>query len=420
MSEKPRVRLHNQGWLTADATQKVMTLLNARQPDCARFVGGCVRNALMGAPVKDVDIATQLEPDIVIETLTAASVNVHKTGYEHGTVTAVCKGQTFEITSLRRDVETDGRRAVIAYTTDWTEDAQRRDFRVNALYASADGWVHDPIGHGLEDLEARRIVFIGDPLARIREDYLRILRFFRFNAWYGRGEPDRAGLEACAELSPGLKTVSSERVWSELQRLLEASDPRRSIKAMADLGVMDELLPDAWGLALFNELVAIELAAGLSPDAIVRLLSFYSRDEQVLVHLADRLRMSNAEKRRMLAAAHDETPLRPDMDASRIRQALYLLGEQAFRDRVRLVWAASSSKAPFSRWFQLYKAADGWRRPSFPICGEDVIAAGVAPGPHIGEVLRRVEAWWVVNDFCDDKPVLMQRMHEVARDVVDS
>jgi poly(A) polymerase len=202
-------------------------------PDCARFVGGCVRNALIGAPVADIDIATTLEPEETDRAIRAAGLKAVPTGIAHGTVTAVSAHQPFEITTLRRDVTTDGRNATVAFTDDWAEDAARRDFRLNALYADGEGRVFDPTGEGVSDAVAGRIVFVGDPETRIREDYLRILRFFRFFAWYGRGEPDAAALAACGALAPGMTRLSAERVSKELMTLLAAPDPREAMAAMS-------------------------------------------------------------------------------------------------------------------------------------------------------------------------------------------
>ena len=251
--------LPRQPWMTHPATVAVMDALSAAGgEDAARFVGGCVRNTLIGRPVADIDIATPLTPDDVTAALAAAGLRAIPTGVEHGTVTAIAKGRPFEITTLRRDVETDGRRAVVAFTADWGEDAQRRDFRLNALYADREGRLFDPTGAGIADARAGAIVFVGDPTARIAEDALRILRFFRFFAWYGRGEPDAEGLAACAARRGLLAGLSAERVAKELLTLLAADDPRRAMSLMAASGVLSEILPEARGLGRFDCLVAIE------------------------------------------------------------------------------------------------------------------------------------------------------------------
>ena len=280
-----------QPWMIA--ARRVMDALEAAQPGCARYVGGCVRNALLGVPVSDIDIATQLVPDEVTQVMRVAGIAVHPTGIEHGTLTVVADHQPFEVTTLRRDVETDGRRAVVAFTRDWEEDAQRRDFRINALYADRDGAIFDPTGGGLDDLAARRIVFVGDPETRLREDYLRILRFFRFYAWYGREAPDADGLAACAKLRAGLDGISVERIWMETKKLCAAVQPIPALEAMQASGVMAQLFPQARGLDLTRKLVALEQAEGWAPDPMLRFLSLFWKEAAAIRAVANRLKLSN-------------------------------------------------------------------------------------------------------------------------------
>ena len=291
-------RLDDQPWLTAPATRAVMASLEAAGgPDCARFVGGCVRNALIGAPVADIDIATTLEPEETDRAIRAAGLKAVPTGIAHGTVTAVSAHQPFEITTLRRDVTTDGRNATVAFTDDWAEDAARRDFRLNALYADGEGRVFDPTGEGVSDAVAGRIVFVGDPETRIREDYLRILRFFRFFAWYGRGEPDAAALAACGALAPGMTRLSAERVSKELMTLLAAPDPREAMAAMSAFGVLAQVLPEAAAGPQF------EAAVAQGGDAVIRLMTLLPSDERVVREAAARLRLPNSTRDRLAAAA---------------------------------------------------------------------------------------------------------------------
>ncbi len=391
-----------------------MGLLNAARPDCARFVGGCVRNALMGSSVSDIDIATQLTPDRVSDILLADGVAVHRTGIEHGTLTAVADGTVFEITTLRRDVSTDGRRATVVFSEDWLEDAQRRDFRFNALYADIEGRVHDPLDGGLDDIATRSVVFIGDAEQRLREDYLRILRFFRFYATYGQGEPDPAGVLACGKLREGLYQISAERVWTELKKLLSAPDPRASINAMLRAGVLEIILPDMAGLGLLDVVVAQDLEHGLTPDPMIRLMSLYSKDPDLMERLAADLRMSNAERRRLVSAADDQTDLSHVLQEAEFRRILFRLGEQTFHDRARLVWAARPDIASPAYWKALMDEMSEWTRPLLPISGEDVIAIGVTPGPQVGEVLREVETWWVDSDFPEDVAVIARQMKDIA------
>jgi len=403
-------------WMTAAATRAVIDALEAAGgPRCARFVGGCVRNALLKQPISDIDIATTLTPDAVTKALVAAGLKAVSTGIDHGTVTGIAQGKPFEITTLRRDVETDGRRAVVAYTTDWAEDAQRRDFRLNALYADPSGRLYDPTAGGLADAHAGRVVFVGDAETRIREDALRILRFFRFNAWYGRGEPDAAGLAACAALRDLIRTLSAERVSAELLKLLAAEDPRAAVRLMAQTGVLAVVLPEAQALERFERLVGIETEMLFTEDALLRLAALLPDDPAKAAVLAERLRLSNAQRDRLEAALNPAPRLVSWMSPKETRRLVYRLGAEALCDRVTLAWAASDRPATTSQWRALLPTARSWTPPRFPLTGEEVMAAGVAKGPLVGEVMREVEAWWVENDFPADKLALIERLKAVAQ-----
>jgi poly(A) polymerase len=403
-------------WMTAPATRAVMEALEAAGgPACARFVGGCVRNAVLKAPIDDIDIATTLTPDAVTRALAAAGLKAVPTGVEHGTVTAVSQGKPFEITTLRRDVETDGRRAVVAFTDDWAEDAQRRDFRLNALYADATGKLYDPTAGGLADARAGRIVFVGDARIRIREDALRILRFFRFLAWYGKGEPDAEALAACHDLRQLTAGLSAERVSKELLKLLAAEDPRAAVRLMAQAGVLSAVLPESQGLARFEALVEIETGMLFTEDAELRLASLLPDDPAIARAVAERLRLSNAQRDRLVAALTPEPRLVSWMSPRQARQTIYRIGAPAFCDRVTLGWAASGRPAATIQWRALLPMAQGWARPKFPLTGEEVIAAGVPEGPLVGQVMREVEDWWIDSDFIDDKLSLVERLKSVAQ-----
>ena len=372
-----------------------MDALNGARPDCARFVGGCVRNALLGEPVADVDIATQLVPELVHKVMIAAKIAVHPTGIEHGTLTVVSDHHPFEVTSLRQDVETDGRRAVVAFTTDWALDAQRRDFRMNALYATPDGELHDPTGGGLDDIASRRIIFVGDPETRIREDYLRILRFFRFQAWYGRTVPDAAGLAACAKLRGGLADISAERIWMETGKLLAAPQPLAALDAMESTGVLDQLFIEAKGLKLLRKLVGLDIREGFAPDPIVRFLALFWKDAAAVHDVANRMKMSNDERHRLNWAVQHDAPLWGGITEQEVRTALYLAGQQTIRDRLMLEWASDGS----ADWSDVLTLVDAWQRPVMPVTGADLLKRGVAQGPEIGDALRKLEAAWIDSDF---------------------
>ena len=381
----------DQPWLTSLATRAVITALEAAGgPGCVRFVGGCVRNALMGQPVDDIDLASRLLPGDAIQALKAASLKVVPTGLAHGTVTAVSAGQPYEITTLRRDVSTDGRNATVAFTDDWIEDAARRDFRLNALYADASGVVHDPTGQGVADAREGRIVFVGDPETRIREDYLRILRFFRFFAWYGRGEPDATGLEACADLAEGVDRLSAERVSKELLKLLAAPDPRPSVRAMARAGVLDRVLPGA------VDLIAFERMVGIADDPVLRLSMLSPGSPDAIDDMARRLRLSNTVRDRLRRMAGDEADL--DMTDREARAVLYRIGRDAFRDRVLRAEATTDRSGDGARLLDL---AERWIIPRLPVGGRQVAAAGLPAGPETGRILAAFEAGWIADDFPD-------------------
>jgi poly(A) polymerase len=408
-------------WMTAPATRSVVRALEAAGgAGCVRFVGGCVRNAVMKRPVDDIDVATPLEPEAVTRALRDAGLKAVPTGIEHGTVTAVSAGKPFEITTLRRDVETDGRRAVVAFTSDWAEDAQRRDFRLNALYADPDGRLYDPTAGGLADARAGRIVFVGDAETRIREDALRILRFFRFQAWYGRTEPDADGLAACARLRDLIRNLSAERVSAELLKLLAAEDPRPAMRLMAASGVLAVVLPEAAGLERFEHLVEIETEMLFTEDALLRLAALPPDDPAVAAAVADRLRLSNAQRDRLVAALTAPARFVSWMSPNEARRLVYRMGADAFCDRVMLAWAKSASEHPKAavQWRALLPLARSWTAPRFPLTGEEVMAAGVPKGPLVGEVMREVEAWWADNDFPTDKLALIERLKAVAQGMV--
>ena len=401
-------------WMKAPATQAVMDALTAAGGE-ARFVGGCVRDVLTGHAVADIDIATTLLPDPVIAALQAAGLKAVPTGVDHGTVTAVSSGKPFEITTLRRDVETDGRRAVVAFTTDWAEDAQRRDFRLNALYADAEGRLFDPTGEGAADAKAGRIVFVGDAETRIREDALRILRFFRFQAWYGKGEPDRDALAACERLKGHLAALSAERVSKELLKLLAADDPRPAVRLMAAMGVLAAILPQATGIGRFERLVGIETDQLFQCDPDLRLAALLPDDPAVGAEVAQTLRLSNAQRDRLVAALGTDQRIVSWLSPRETRRAVYRLGVDAFCDRLLLAWAKLDHPAVTPQWRALLPMAQSWPRPTFPLTGEQVIAAGVPKGPLVGAVMREVEEWWIDHDFLNDPMSMVERLKAVAQ-----
>ncbi|RVB78222.1 MULTISPECIES: CCA tRNA nucleotidyltransferase [unclassified Mesorhizobium] len=406
-------------WLGEKHLQRLLAAL-ADGGEEARVAGGAVRNALIGQPVADVDIATTCLPDETIRRAEAAGFKAVPTGIEHGTITIVAGGKPFEVTTLRADIETDGRRAKVSFGRDWKADAQRRDFTINALYAEADGTVVDLVG-GIADIEARRLRFIGDPEARIREDYLRILRFFRFFAWYGDGRPDAEGLKACARLKEGLSQLSVERVWSELKKLLAAPDPSRALLWMRQASVLTSVLPESekWGIDAIHALTRTEKDLGWTPDPLLRLEAIVPPDVARMKTLAERLRFSVSEAVRLRQWTLT-APVAPKTTEVELAKRLYRGDRQGFVDRLRLSLASARARAVedndalleaggFSR---LLAFAGKWKKPDFPLKGADLTTLGASPGPKLGAILKNLENEWIESGFALDRGALLERAAE--------
>lgn len=405
-------------WLAAPESKAVMAALDHVRPDASRFVGGCVRNAVMNCPVDDIDIATQLTPKDVVKAGDIAGLKVVPTGLDHGTVTLVANGKPYEITTLRRDVATDGRNATIAYTDDWTEDSQRRDFRLNAIYADASGTLYDP-QNGIADALAGRIVFIGDADTRIEEDYLRTLRFFRFNAWYGT-DIDQDGLAACARHVKGLRRLSAERVWKELKKLLGAPRPSAAMHAMMEASVLEAVLPEAMALELFDALLDLEATEQWSPDAMLRLAALMPRMGRVAERVKTRLKFSNAEADRLMQwATRTYNPrLLLEKSPEDVAKTIYGLHTDALIDRARLAWALDAAKgeANADDWHALMAQLTSWEKPQFPITGRLLAEAGIEKGPKMGSVLQALEQLWVNSGFKSSKEDLLAALELVGRE----
>ncbi len=412
-----------EAWFADPALVRVLALLNGEGGE-ARVAGGAVRNSLMGLPVADIDIATTLRPEAVVARAKAAGIKAVPTGIEHGTVTLVLDGKPFEVTTLRRDVATDGRHAEVAFGTDWRMDAERRDLTINALYATADGTVVDLV-NGLPDIESRTVRFIGDAATRIAEDHLRILRFFRFFALYGSGRPDAEGLKACARAKDTLANLSAERVWSETKKLLAAPDPGRALLWMRQAGVLTQILPETekWGIDAIPGLVDAERAFDWTPDALLRLAAMVPPDRARLKALAERLRLSKAE-----AAVLDHWAAAPEIAPKLAETAfdrlLYRNGPQGLAIRLKLALAAARARGlgdpdalAFAGLCQRFLARAGkWKKPTFPLNGADVLAAGVPAGPKVGAVLGTIEEEWVAGNFRSDRAKLLARLEGLVAD----
>lgn len=411
-----------QDWFSKPALQRILGLLNADGGE-ARIVGGAIRNALMDMPVGDIDIATTLLPQDVVERAKQAGIKAVPTGIEHGTVTLVADGEGYEVTTLRRDVTTDGRRAEVAFGTDWQADAERRDLTINGLYADGDGNVVDLI-NGLPDIETRTVRFIGDAATRVAEDYLRVLRFFRFFAWYGSGRPDADGLRASARAKDKLSTLSAERVWSELKKLLSAPDPSRSLLWMRQSGVLAQVLPETekWGIDAIHGLVAIEQALQWPIDPLLRLAAIIPTDAGKVEALATRLRMSKNETNRLIQWANAATP-DAAMAETALDRLLYRQGKEGVLMRLKLalasaradVSAGEDAMRKIARLSTLNARANAFVKPSFPLSGADVLAEGVPAGPKVGEVLSALEDKWVEGNFALDRAGLTARLKDMVQ-----
>jgi poly(A) polymerase len=396
-------RLGEAAWLKDGPVARLLALLD-RDGEQARAVGGAVRNALLGLPVAEVDVATTALPDEVVRRVTAAGCKAVPTGIEHGTVTVLIEHQPVEVTTLRQDVETFGRKARVAFGRDWRADAERRDFTINALSASSDGTVHDYVG-GLADIAARKVHFIGDAQRRIEEDYLRILRFFRFHAFFGEGPPDAAGQLACIRARGGLAILSRERVRMEMLKLLLAPHAAPTLAVMSEAGLLGEVLGGVPMLASFENVAKIEAACGMAPDAVRRLGALGVLVREDAERLAQRLRLANAEMDRLLAL---ETWWRatPLAAAKAARALLYGLGAQAFTDQVLVAWARSPAGVADVAWRELASLPQRWSAPVFPLKAADFIRRGMAQGPTLGAALRAAETAWIAADFPAERAAL--------------
>ena len=410
-----------EAWFQEPALRRVLALLNTGGGE-AWVAGGAVRNSLMGLPVADIDIATTLTPDIVVARAGEAGIKAVPTGIAHGTVTLVLEGKPFEVTTLRRDVATDGRHAEVTFGTDWRADAERRDLTMNALYAMPDGTVVDLVG-GLADVRDRAVRFIGDADRRIAEDHLRILRFFRFFALYGGGRPDAEGLRACARAKESLGKLSAERVWSETKKLLVAPDPGRALLWMRQTGVLTQILPETekWGIDAILGLVSAERAFGWAPDPLMRLAAIVPRDAERLRALARRLKLSKAETHFLDAwAAAPEIGGR--LSDAAFGQLLYRHGPLGLSTRLRLMLVQARGQAEadpealalVGLCGRLLARAESWEKPVLPLTGADVIAAGVPAGPEVGRLLGEIEDIWLAGNFREDRASLLARLEALA------
>lgn len=400
--------------MRAPETRRVIAALSVPEA-MPRFVGGCVRDALAGRPVKDIDIATPLAPEAVMERLKAAGIKVVPTGLAHGTVTAIADHHPFEVTTLRVDVETDGRRAKVAFTDDWEADAARRDFTINALSCDAEGRLYDPFG-GVADLKAGRIRFVGDARARIREDYLRLLRYFRFHAHYGREAPDTETLAIVEQEAKELHRLSGERVRDEILKLLSAADPLPALEVMIARGVLREVLIGTFDLAVLRALMRAE-PANQAPDPLLRLAALLEPDVAIANGVAKRLRLSNKQMSALVAWLEPKALGDPGMPAHARWRALRALGPDLIDGRHRLDWARGHAKGkakPDIAFESELAAALSLAAKSFPLRGADALKAGVPEGPRLGQLLEETETWWAEGGFAASRAECLRHLKGLA------
>ena len=414
------LKIPPQPWMVAPETKAVMAALGSGGSS-ARFVGGCVRDAVIGRTVADIDIATPDQPDTVMELLGCAGIACYPSGIEHGTVTATVGEKEFQITSLRVDVETNGRHAKVQFTRDWALDARRRDFTINALFCAADGTVYDPFG-GVSDLRSGRVRFVGNPIDRLNEDVLRVLRFFRFFAHYGQPPADMKALIACRSMVGALSNLSRERVRDELFKLLCARDPASTLSLMKQNRILGSILPEATRLQRLRAMSVIgaeystEFCLRIEP--IRRLGAVVDTDAKGAEAIGKSLRLSKVETKRLARMLSPSHPIAADSDERAQKRSLYKMGKETFVDVVCLAWSEHLSEgyqdweSLTERYGPMLSRAKEWTAPKLPVDGDDVTAAGVSEGPEVSKVLKRIEDWWLDGDFKPDREAALAKLAE--------
>jgi poly(A) polymerase len=412
-SPAPTITRLDADWLRTGELARILALLDSGGEE-ARVVGGAVRNALLHEPLGDIDIATTALPEEVVRRVEAAGCKAVPTGIEHGTITVVADSHPFEVTTLREDIETDGRRAEVFFGRDWRRDAERRDFTMNALFLGRDGTVHDYVG-GLADIADRRVRFIGDAATRIAEDYLRILRFFRFHAAYGRGGlPDSAGLHACIVARAGLDTLSRERVRMEMLKLMLARHAVPALAVMAETGLIEMVLGGVPLLASLSNLIKLEASLSLPPDPARRLAALGVLVTEDAERLRERLRLTNAESDRLTSMGDAWWRIVAGSSEQASRTLLYRLGPDSYLDRVLLAWSRAPEGVADPQWRALATLPSRWSAPLFPLKAADFMARNVEKGPHLGAAMRAAEQAWIEAGFPLDRETLARIADEAV------
>ncbi len=393
--------------MKATSVTTIMKALNADGAE-ARFVGGCVRDAILNRPINDIDIATEAKPDVVMDLLYRSRIKAIPTGISHGTITAVVDSQPFEITTLRRDLDTDGRHAKVIFTNDWQADAERRDFTINTLSLSPNGKIFDYVG-GKKDILLGQVRFVRNAKTRIKEDVLRILRFYRFFADYGIAPANAEARAACCEMAPLLKRLSGDRVRQEILKLLESRDPVPSIKIMQADGILSHCLTKSANLDRLKRLIAIEKTISAkvdtyNTDVMLRLTALVDNNISEITRVTKLLNLPNCFQRRLNAATG------PTPDEDKLQEALYRLGSTAVLDRLTLAWSLNNEiDLPLG----VLSTINNWRKPKFPLTGQDGLDAGMAPGPELGDTLKTIEDWWVDHNFLPNREHCLKKLRSL-------
>jgi len=379
--------------------RKILSLLNKKK-DTTRFVGGCVRDSLIGIETNDIDIATKLKPDAVIDILTSASINVIPTGINHGTVSVFSKNLNFEITTLRSDTSTDGRHAEVTFSDSWKKDSSRRDFTINSIYLKQNGDIYDP-HNGVQHLKDRKIVFIGDPGERINEDYLRILRFFRFNAFYGNDnlKLHNSSIKACAKNKNKIRKLSSERIHNEFFKILNSTKPYFVINIMKKIGILDILFEKKVETKSFKKLISIEEKNSLTIDQFIRFVSLAPNAKKIHLYDLKMFNFSKKDKKKLLLLTNQEFKIHNKIQKKDIERILYLIDKQSLVGLAILSWVLSSNKVIDKKWESILSQINRLKVPIFPLKAIDLLNFGLEEGPIIGEILKKIEQDWINSSF---------------------
>jgi len=393
---------------------QVFDLFETYQKNSIFVVGGAIRDALLNREITDIDFATPLEPKTITEILYKENIKFIDVGINHGTVTAIINERKFEITTFRNDIFTDGRHAQVSFSNSLEEDALRRDFTINAMYLDKSGNLIDPTD-GKKDLENRVVRFIGRPDERIKEDYLRILRYFRFLALFGDISPDAEVMKTISANLDKLSVVSKERQWNELKSILTLTAPNNAISAMSEIGLLDDYFNGIGINDAFVNLIEIESKISFSIDPILRLSTLIENSLDKANTIIKKLPLSKSESTDLLKLCTLNKKVVSYMSMKEVRYLLYLLGRDGFQKQILVTWAKDANNKNEVNWRSLYEVAQSWEKPSFALTAKDVINMGISQGPMVGDILKEVEDWWAENDFIDDKFSLIERLKAIVQ-----